>query len=471
MVVNLKRSVTRRVSDLTDRDMTAGPPADLGGVSSTSRRPARAIQRENESLRRLVAVSNHLSRLAVQGADLDTITAVLARTTGRTVAVLDPLLEPLAVAAGIEGREPDIGWVGRDPQLVRVLGAVAETREALRIPAVSHPDRPGCVIAPILFGDEVFAYLITIEDGAEETSDFDLLVIEHAASAYAIGMARNRAMSEISERVKDDLVDALLLGHVRDAREGRSWAQAIGFEVGRAYRVMCLSPGGLTAVTGEVGDKYPATNALRRRILASLSQLVSSRSPLAIVSARAEELVVVWPEPLDTEKVVSAQQLGDAAIRQATQLVSAATLTIGVGRSCTEPADLAQSYWQARQAITIAQRLGRTGQQVVFEDLGIYRLLFQIPEDGELRAFARQVLGPLMTYDDEHRSDLVRTLGVYLGGNGSLHAAAEQLHVHPNTVNYRLTRIAEIASLCLTDHEDRLAAEIAIKILEVLDDR
>ncbi len=471
MVVNVKTSVGRGFGDLPDAEGPVRPATDQGGVSRANRRPAREIQRENESLRRLVAVSNHLSRLAVQGADLETITAVLARTIGRTVAVLDPLLEPLAVAAGMEGLEPDIAWVGSDPQLVRVLGAVAETREALRIPAVRHLGRPGCVIAPILFGDDVFAYLVTVEDAEDATSDFDLLVIEHAASAYAIGMARNRAMSEISGRVKDDLVDALLLGHVRDAREGRSWAQAIGYDVGRAYRVICLAPEGLTAVTGEAGDKYPATNALRRRILASLAQLVSSRSPLAIVSARPDELVVVWPEVREAEKAVTAQQLGDAAIRHAAQLVSEATLTIGVGRSCDEPADLAQSYGQARQAIAIAQRLGRTGQQIVFEELGIYRLLFQIPEDGELRAFAKQVLGPLMTYDQEHRSDLVRTLGVYLGGNGSLHAAAEQLHVHPNTVNYRLTRIAEIASLCLTDHEDRLAAEIAIKIIEVLDDR
>ena len=245
----MKRSVTRRVSDLTDRDMTSEPPADLDGVSSMSRRPARAIQRENESLRRLVAVSNHLSRLAVQGADLETITMVLARTTGRTVAVLDPLLEPLAVAAGIEGREPDIGWVGRDPQLVRVLGAVAETREALRIPAGSHPDRPGCVIAPILFGDEVFAYLITVEDGAEETSDFDLLVIEHAASAYAIGMARNRG----NDRIPTDLTKLIESSLVLLEREMQKY---------RIQIVTQFEPAPLAFVCGIVYDKDASRDAL-----------------------------------------------------------------------------------------------------------------------------------------------------------------------------------------------------------------
>lgn len=438
-------------------------------TTRVGRRPLREVVRENESLKRLVSVTSHIRRLALQGADLHAITAVLASSTGRTIVVLDPMLEPLA-AAGQNGMGPDVDWVGRDAQLVQVLRAVAESRQALRIPAAADLGRPGCVIAPILFGDDVFAYLVAVEGNGVESSDFDLLVTEHAASAYAIGMAQSRVVAEISVRVKDDLIEALLLGHVRDEREGRDWAQALGYDTGRSHRVVCLVPERLSTVTGLAATKDPATTALRRRILRSLTTLVGSLASAAITSARREELVVVLPEPRPGERTVDAHQLGRAATRHLESLVARARMTVGIGGRCTAPTDLAQSYLQAQRAISIGRRLGRDGELIDFDDLGIYRLLFQVPDNRELLAFASQVLGPLIAYDKTHRAGLVRTLSVYLTHNGSLHAAAERLHIHPNTVNYRLNRITQISSLCLTDHEDRLAAEVAVKILEVLEE-
>jgi sugar diacid utilization regulator len=444
--------------------------ADPGAVAPAGGRTVGDVLRENENLRRVVAISNHLSRMAIEGADLEAITRVLATSTGRTVAVLDPLLTAMATAAGREGDQPDAAWLSRDPQLVQVLGSVAESRQALRIPAAADLGRPGCVIAPILFGDEVFAYLVAVGGPEGEAGDFDLLVTEHAASAYAVCLARRRIGAEVGGRVRDDLVEALLLGHVRDEREGRQWAEAVGCAIGRPHRVLCMVPESLTAATGESGAGGPAAMALRRRLLQSLTQLVASQCASAIASARPEGLVVILPEPLGGERAVSPAGIGEVAIRHAARLVASSRLTVGVGGACEEPTELAQSYLQAQRAVGIARRLGKSGQLVVFEDLGIYRLLFQVPDNRELRAFAHQVLGPLVAYDREHRAGLVRTLSVYLRQNGSLHAAAGLLHIHPNTVNYRLTRIAEIASLCLNDHEDRLAAAVAVKILEVLDE-
>jgi sugar diacid utilization regulator len=448
-------------------DVDAGGLAPAEGASEP--RPARQVLRENESLKRLIAINNRLSRLALQGAGLEVISEVLASSTGQTVAVLDPALKVMAAASGREGSQPDVSWVSQDPQLAPVLAAVAESREALRLPAAADLGRPGCVIAPVLFGDEVLAYLVTVQSGDGEAGDFELLVTEHAATVYAIEMTRSRAVAEVSDRVKDDLVDALLGGHVRDAREGRTWAQALGYDLERPHRVVCLLPERLTSVTGEADAKDPATTALRRRVLQALGQLLAARAPSAIASARQDELVVIVPEG-DGQAAPGVSQLGEIAIRHLRQLVKGAELTVGVGDRCREPSQLAQSYQQARQAVAIARRIGRSGQVVVFEDLGIYRLLFQVPDDRQLRAFAERVLGPVIAYDREHGAGLVRTLAVYLRQNGSPHAAAARLHVHPNTVNYRLSRIAEIASLCLNDHEDRLAAAVAVKILEVLDE-
>ncbi|MDQ6773454.1 MAG: helix-turn-helix domain-containing protein [Candidatus Dormibacteraeota bacterium] len=444
--------------------MTTAPAARR---AAAARRPAHEVLRENESLRRLITVNGRLTGLALQGAELDSIAAVLASALGGTAAVLDPILKTLVTAADGEPGAPDLAWLDSDPQLALMLGAVAASRQAVRIPARPDLGQPGYVLAPIIVGDDVLAYLVGLGAGSDP-GDFDLLVTEHAASMSAIVLSRRRIAAEVGGRVKDDLIDALLLGHSRSAQEGWDWAEALGYESGRRYRAVAMVAEGLTLVTGENDPKGPASTALRRRLFQSIAHLVGNRAPGSIVSGRQDDVVVILPEPLPGEIGVTARQLGEAATRHVGQLAARARLTIGIGAPCPEPTALAQSYRQARRAIAIARRLGRTGEVVVFEELGIYRLLFQTPDDGELEDFVQQVLGPLLAYDEAHGAGLVPTLTAYLAHNGSLHAAAADLHIHHNTVNYRLSRIQEIAALDLHTHDGRLAAGMAVKVYEGL---
>jgi DNA-binding PucR family transcriptional regulator len=127
---------------------------------------------------------------------------------------------------------------------------------------------------------------------------------------------------------------------------------------------------------------------------------------------------------------------------------------------------LSQAVRQAEQAIDLGLRLGRTGQPVRYDQLGIYRLLCTIGDMQHLMGFARDVLGPLVDYDTAHRTELVRTLSVYLHQHGSHKQSARILHLHTNTVAYRIARIETITGLDLNDPDDRLIAHVAVKIIK-----
>ena len=70
-----------------------------------------------------------------------------------------------------------------------------------------------------------------------------------------------------------------------------------------------------------------------------------------------------------------------------------------------------------------------------------------------------------MAYDQRHQAHLVLTLSTYLAHNGNLQATARELSLHVNSVAYRLQRIQAIAELNLEQSEDRLLAQVALKIL------
>ena len=85
----------------------------------------------------------------------------------------------------------------------------------------------------------------------------------------------------------------------------------------------------------------------------------------------------------------------------------------------------------------------------------------------ELRAFRDDALGRLRLKD--RRGVLLDTLGAYLATNGSPTDAADLLHLHCNTVLYRLGRIEDMLGLDLRNAEVRLALHLALKIGEILE--
>ncbi|MBB2941861.1 hypothetical protein FB565_001565 [Actinoplanes lutulentus] len=61
-------------------------------------------------------------------------------------------------------------------------------------------------------------------------------------------------------------------------------------------------------------------------------------------------------------------------------------------------------------------------------------------------------------------SGLIETLDAFFGSGGVLESAARELYVHPNTVRYRLRRVAEVTALSPFDGRDAFALRIALTI-------
>jgi DNA-binding PucR family transcriptional regulator len=65
-----------------------------------------------------------------------------------------------------------------------------------------------------------------------------------------------------------------------------------------------------------------------------------------------------------------------------------------------------------------------------------------------------------------HDPTLVQTLRAYLDSFGDIAAAAQRLHVHPNTVRYRARRIETLLSTSLADPDERLVLSLGLRATE-----
>jgi sugar diacid utilization regulator len=429
----------------------------------------RAVQRENVLLRELVTVYQHLTGLTLQDADVSTVLRLLAERTVATVAIVTRGHEILA-AAGPGIADDDVAEHVRDYVATARLGAVlnssAQTRRSLRLPAAG--DSGPVVVAPIVVGDDVPAYLMTFgSTHGRDTADMSLLVTEHAATICGVILGRERVVAAAAQQVRDDLVEGLLLGGSRDNGEVGRWARHLGYDATREHRILAAAveaPG--SAHTPGSARTPGSAAALGKRVTTAIEHFFTTRMPGAITSIRESEVVIVVPEHgSQGSPAADVSRLSWNCLARMRDLFPEATVTIGIGAACQDPAEIARSYGQARRTIDAVVRLGRHGQVVAFEDLGIHRLLLQVPDLAELRSFAAEVLGELDRQDRQRGAELLATLACYFRENSSPQRTARSLHLHPNTVAYRIRRIQEITGLRLDTYRDRLMAQVAIEIL------
>lgn len=87
------------------------------------------------------------------------------------------------------------------------------------------------------------------------------------------------------------------------------------------------------------------------------------------------------------------------------------------------------------------------------------------PEHAE--EVADHVLGPLMRYDEAHRTELVRTLAALLSNDRSPARTATDLFIHRQTLVYRVRRIEQLTGRSLSSTKDVVELWLALRALEV----
>lgn len=88
-------------------------------------------------------------------------------------------------------------------------------------------------------------------------------------------------------------------------------------------------------------------------------------------------------------------------------------------------------------------------------------LLEDLAYSPDLSPFRKLVL-PLVDYDRERGSDLVKTLSVYFDAGANASETADRLFLHRNSLLYRLERIGELTGLDLKDPDARLALQLGL---------
>ncbi|GAA2721737.1 PucR family transcriptional regulator [Actinocorallia aurantiaca] len=450
----LRESPEALVEELVDAGATA-----LGvGLSIQDEVPPRVREACSRSGLPLVEVPRELSFGTISEVVTRRLTAEraagLATVLGRHRRLISSVAEGSGLRRVFELTRAELGracWVvsptgrvivGPGPDLPEAGRLAAEYLTAARLPHVTDAvdGEPGgsYTLLPVntRAAHRVAGWFLACEGALVDVPE------EGRESAYELAAltALERARLEEGHRVERRLLNALLDQTVTEPTEVAARMRACGLDPERRF----------VAVACEFGGADDGVAVLRELM-----------PEAAAVTALEGEAVTVVPDgdPGLVERLrASVALLETALVRE--------RLTVGVSAPATGPSLLRGAVEEARHTrrLAAARRAGRA-HVVTSDEIHSHALLLATVPDGVRRSFRDRLLGPLQVYDAEHHSDLVRTLSAFLDHSGSWNRCAGELHLHVNTLRYRMRRIEELTGRDLSTLEDRVDFFLALRAM------
>jgi sugar diacid utilization regulator len=383
------------------------------------------LREHRRMLERSHDIHLRLTSAVIAGADFHAVAQTLAGLIGRGVLVTDAAGRPICTS---EDPPPD--------------------------PALATAS-PEALVGRIRIGAELLGHVV-VEEGDPASRDLDVRAVEHAGTVLALEIVKERVARATEERLRSDFLSDLLDG--RDVAEDRIGERArhYGLRLGADHRVV------VAAIEDGPGDE----------VLAALAATLAERLPGALTGRAGDVVTVAVPTGGDAaqalERVTGAIAAGRARVAE---LAPGVPVSAGIGAVARAAPDFRASYAGATRCLDVLRRLGRPGETLAADDLGILGLFVDNARPEELEALARQVLGPALDHDARTGSELLRTLESYLGCGCDARACARELYVHANTVRYRLRQLQELCDLDLRDPQDLLRVTLARLVVRLLGDR
>lgn len=442
-------------SELTDA-------AEKAGVALVSVQPEMTWNQLYGLLRTAIASSGQVPQgeaADIPVGDLFALANAVSAMVGGAVTIEDPQSRVLAFSSldepiddprrqTILGRRVPEPWVKR-LQEHGVFRKLWSTEDVVPVKLPYQGLRPRLAIA-VRAGGEILGSIWVLE-GKKKLGTAAEEALREAGRIAALHLIRHRASEDLERRMRGDFLRALL--------EGRGPIEHLASRLG----IDTKSP--FTVVGFELASSDRDEAGLQRqRALEIVAANAEGFHRRAASVSLDRTLYTLLPTPSGTEREV----LTGLAGRMVEQSETSTKVPLRAGIGSTVPAlrEASRSRAEADRVLRVLSQKSPERRVATIEDLQAQALVLELQdvlmEHPHLRSGR---VAALVEYDSEHGTSYVETLRAYLDSFGDVGKAAALVNVHPNTFRYRIKRVSELSEIDLADPDERLMAEIQLRVL------
>jgi hypothetical protein len=349
-----------------------------------------------------------------------------------SVVVHDPAWQLLAYSSG-EARD--------EVRTATLLGRRAPVDALERL-------RDAGIVDRLLKGELIHLADGEIDGMTERYAAAVLAGLRRAVEVAALTLLRHASLGSAAAPEHDLPLAALLNGMHTE----RLVAERLGTEVDGGFVLAGLRP---------VSTDSTERAATARRLVALARSYCEAYRVTALAAAMSDTTFLLFPCRTTDERPAAVRVLTDLHAR----LQRSAPHRAMVSSTFTQLTEVGAVRSLVEELLDLSERRGWSG----LTDSEAVQAPWRLAQFREV-ALAHPALleGPgmrLVEHDRAHGGDLLVTLRAYFAAVGDVRAAAEALGLHYNTVRYRLRKAQEVAGLNLDDPDERLLAELQVRLL------
>jgi len=302
------------------------------------------------------------------------------------------------------------------------------------------------LISNIMIGNKIVAQLFVLEFEREFT-DLDYELISLLSEVISEDMQKEKPVVNTKQTMYEYFLTDLLNGKLKDAETINERSKLFDLHLKDEYVLaldwMRLDTSKMSLVS--------IVNILESLVLDS--KVIVYNNYIVMIFSGAK----TTPEEYQNE------------LHNVNAFLKRVPVIAGLSRRFKSLQDFQKRFQQAVKAMEIGYKIHFEDNLIKYDDVSFFHML-ETYSNEELYDFCFPPVLALMQFDREHKSGYSQTLYYYIDSARKKAATADSLHVHRNTMNYRLSKIKEISGIDLTDPKVYQTCYFSLRILEYLGD-
>jgi len=399
------------------------------------------------------ALENELREGLLNDWDLSRMLAPLARFFAnsiqvyapifKAVASVKPLISPDGIVTGTTNYEQNIS-----AQIVHGMLRSKDLREDIKSGIANYRRYPvfdcGCYQVNLLNHDQLVGRLVLIE----EFSPFTIGVadtLNEAAKYIRHMMIHRRSPVNASLFTVEYSITEILSGRITDSQVIEALMSTFARPGQDLFNIIYFCLDEIDIPTQD--------------IISFHVQALGDLLPQAVVLPLDDGIVA-----LCRSKSLTARIFEDSL----EPYLSSTEIFAGLGESFSDFYAARTCYLQARAAVRLGIESPESGHIFNYKDNAVDHLVNVVVESGYGITFVHPGIEQLALHDQLNQTELLATLRTYLESQCNQVATAEKLHIHRNSLKYRLQQIADIMGVDLRGTNQHLRWLLSILIRERL---
>ena len=234
-------------------------------------------------------------------------------------------------------------------------------------------------------------------------------------------------------------------------------SQLLGLDLTKPRFAILVSIPGFAEKLGASKDKETVIERIRDRLNREITAMFPTTDDNAISYFGHDDFLILKDAARGEETLELFRKKSDRMLAN----LDTKDVTAGIGGIYPGVRGLTNSFSEADSSLRLGRKLHGSGKAYEVGDLGLYVVFGNVSRDRQI-ILAKRRLAPLLR--DEH---LTKTVRAYFDANLNLTRAAKELHVHRNTLIYRLRKIKDLIGLDPESFDDAVQLKMALSLLDL----